>query len=49
MTTTGLDGWIDVMHVACPPNRPPTPMIPRGGGLTFGDLNPGPAHGRGTR
>lgn len=29
MKTTGIHGWIDVMHVACPPGRTPTPTIPR--------------------
>jgi hypothetical protein len=41
MKTTGIHGWIDVMHVACPPDRTPTPTIPRGGGVTFGGLAPG--------
>lgn len=49
MKTTDIHGWIDVMHVACPPDRTPTPTIPRDGGLTFGDLNLGPMRGRGTR
>jgi hypothetical protein len=30
MKTTGIHGWIDLMHIACPPRRPPTPTIPRG-------------------
>ena len=49
MKTTGIGGWIDLMHVACPPGRTPTPTIPRGGGLTLGDLNLGPMRRRGTR
>lgn len=49
MKTTGIHGGIDVMHAACPPDRTPTPTIPRGGGLTFGDHNLGPMRRRGTR
>ncbi len=30
MKTTGIHSWIDVMHVACPPGRTPTPTIPKG-------------------
>jgi hypothetical protein len=30
MKTTGIHSWIDVMHVACPPGRTPTPTIPEG-------------------
>jgi len=29
MKKTGIQGWIDVMHAACPPGRPPTPSIPK--------------------
>jgi len=28
MRTTGIRDWADVMHVACPPHRTPTPTIP---------------------
>jgi len=30
MKTTDIQGWIDVVHVACPPGRAPTPTIPEG-------------------
>jgi hypothetical protein len=30
MTTTAIHSWIDVMKVACPPGRTPTPTIPKG-------------------
>jgi hypothetical protein len=42
MKTTGIHSWIDVMHVACPPDRTPTPTIPRGGGVNFGEFATGP-------
>lgn len=44
MKTTGIHGWIDVMHVACPPDRTPTPTIPGGRGLKPGAFAPGPMH-----
>jgi hypothetical protein len=30
MKTTGIDSWIDLVHVAYPPGRTPTPTIPKG-------------------
>jgi hypothetical protein len=49
MRTTAIYSWIDVMIVACPPDRTPTPTIPRGGGLRLGRLDATPLHARGAR
>ena len=49
MRTTGIHGWIDVMSVACPPDRTPTPTIPRGGGLKLGHVHPPALHVRTAR
>lgn len=47
MKTTGIRGWRDVMRVACPPDRPPTPTIPRGAAATLAGLDGGPSRAAG--
>lgn len=42
MKTTRIRDWRDVMHVACPPDRTPTPTIPGSAEVMVGSLDRGP-------